>query len=112
MRKKAYRPIGSPFPTLPGWHQSFPFDGPYRVTEEHLKMPWAGYKNGKKFRCYLCGYKFKLGDYFRLVYTNSTPGCGGNPNVCENCDGPDVIEKWKQMHIDARTKFWWFTERD
>ena len=80
----------------------------WTVTEEETHLNWSGGKNGKYFRCNLCGHKFKAGDTARFQFTNGTPGAGGNPLVCLNCDGPDVVERWKQMCEDAHTKFWWF----
>jgi len=86
---------------------------PQWATESDLKGPWSGGKNGIYFRCYLCGYKFKLGDYWRWVYTNDTPGAWGNPLVCQDCDGTkeEIVKKWAKMHTEAETKYWWFTRR-
>ena len=83
-------------------------DGKPRIaTKEDCNAPWSG--NRKNFRCYLCGYKFKVGDYWRWQFTNNIQGASGNPLVCKNCDGPDVIEKWKALHEEAKSeKFWWF----
>lgn len=85
---------------------------PRFASEQEIHGNWGGGKDGKYFRCYLCGYKFKLGDYWRWVYTNSTPGAGGNPSVCERCDEGNerVIEKWIAMIKEANERFWWFTE--
>lgn len=84
---------------------------PQIATKEHCNAPWSG--NKRNFRCGLCGYQFKVGDYWRFVYTNSIPGYGGNPLVCNKCDGPDVIEKWKALCDEWRKiwksdKFWYF----
>lgn len=89
---------------------SFTDGKPLLATEEHLKAPWSGKRDGSMFRCRMCGYKFQLGDYWRFVYTNDIPGAGGNPLVCERCDGGDVCARWVQMCEEARTKFWWFTQ--
>lgn len=85
-------------------------DGKPRIaTQEDLQANWGGGRSGEYFRCCLCGYRFKEGDYWRWQYTNDIPGAGGNPLVCKKCDGPDVIEKWKQMHKEAKGRMWWFT---
>jgi len=87
---------------------------PRIATAEDLKRPWSGHRDGSCFRCYLCGHKFEVGDQYRWVYSNGTPGAGGNPMVCASCDGPneEVIARWKAMHEEARTRFWWFTQEE
>jgi len=61
------------------------------------------------FRCYLCGHVFTIGDYWRRV---DASGFGlTNPLVCEKCDGPDVLDRWKQQNIDAANRFWWFARK-
>ena len=95
---------------------SFTDGKPFVVTEESRRAPWSGGKNGECFRCYLCGYKFKLGDTARWQFTNNIPGAGGNPLVCTDCDGPDVIERWIAMHREwenytRKQPFWWFRRR-
>jgi hypothetical protein len=82
---------------------------PFRATANDLTKPWSGGKNGVYFRCYLCGHKFKEGDIARWQYTNDTPGAGGNPMVCQACDGPrdQVIEKWRALNEEYQhPKFW------
>jgi hypothetical protein len=84
---------------------------PFTVTEADLKAHWAGGKPGQFFRCYLCGYRFQLGDRCRWQYTNDIKGASGNPLVCAECDtSPEaVIAEWVRMHaIYASDKFWWF----
>lgn len=85
---------------------------PWQVTEEDLRKPWYGGKNGKFFRCCMCGHKFELGDVARWQYTNSTPGASGNPLVCAKCDGPDVVQRWASMRKEAYERFWYFTRRE
>jgi hypothetical protein len=87
-------------------------DGKPRVaTEAECKAKWSGRGPGTNFRCCLCGYKFKVGDVWRFQYTNSTKDAGGNPLVCQACDGPDLIErwraKWQAYNSDAN---WWFRQ--
>lgn len=93
---------------------SFTDQKPFVVTEKHTKGMWGGGRNGIFFRCYLCGHKFVVGDIARWVYSNGVPGASGNPIVCAACDGPseDVIARWKFMHEEAATRFWWFTKPD
>lgn len=81
---------------------SFTDQKPRIATEEKCKASWCGGKNGKYFHCYLCGHKFKPGDYWRWIYTNSTPGASGNPMVCKKCDTPDAVEVWKSRIRDVK----------
>ena len=70
---------------------------PRIATQKDLNSPWSGCRHGKFFACGLCGHHFKVGDKWRWIYTNNIPGATGNPLICEKCDGPDVIERWKQF---------------
>ena len=89
-------------------------DGKPRVaTEADIKMQWSGGKPGQRFRCYLCGHKFAVGDTWRFLYMNGTPGVHcGNALVCEKCDGPDAVERMA-AHAKAWAEFrekdayWW-----
>lgn len=83
---------------------------PWIADEADCQTSWSGGKNGKYFRCYLCGHKFIPGDRVRVVYSNNTPA-HGNPKVCENCDAGDeeVLAEWQRMHNEAKTKYWWFS---
>lgn len=91
-------------------------DGKQRIATEHdIKAPWGGGKNGKYFRCYLCGHTFAPGDKYRWVFSNDIPGAAGNPMVCETCDtGNDgVRQEWKSKHKEFEEmrrdpKWWWF----
>ena len=78
---------------------------PWIVSEDDLKLPWSG--SPKNFRCYLCGHRFKVGDVCRWVFTNLIKGGGGNPLVCESCDGDDVIDRWVKAREEMRERFWW-----
>lgn len=85
---------------------------PRIATKEECAAPWGGGKNGKYFRCSLCGYKFKAGDYWRWQYTGGA-GAGCNLTLCSSCDEGDVIQKaidlekeWKDV---ANGKFWRYT---
>ena len=89
---------------------SFTDGKPWTVTEKDLTIRWSCGKPGERFRCYICGHKFIVGDVVRWQYTNDTPGAAGNPLVCAACDGPDVIEKWKECVRIASHRFWWQRE--
>jgi len=84
------------------------------ATDEVCALPWNGHRS--KFRCNLCGHRFKPGDSFRFVYTNDMRRAGGNPLVCEACDGEDVRERWAALWEEWRSvkdgKFWWFAAKD
>lgn len=85
---------------------------PHFATKEDLSLSWAGGDKGKFFRCYYCGHKFIEGDYFRFIFSNDTPGAGGNPLTCKECDTGDrlsMVEKWKQLRQEfLADKFWFF----
>lgn len=76
---------------------------PQVATEEDCKAYWGGEKDGKRFRCYLCGHKFIPGDVWRFVASQTTI----NFMVCQLCDGPDVMERWLAANQELRTRFWW-----
>lgn len=83
---------------------------PQTVSEIDLKADWGGRSHKKfPFRCYMCGHKFQLGEYWRFIFTNDIAGAGGNPIVCHSCDGDDVRERWKKLCDEFNgDKFWWF----
>jgi hypothetical protein len=90
---------------------SFTDGKPHIITEEMIKAPWSGDKNGKYFRCYFCGHRFKVGETFRWQYTNDISGACGNPLVCQTCDdGHDKTRKnWKvKCNKFNNDKWWWF----
>jgi len=84
---------------------------PRIATEGDVKAPWSGGKNGKYFRCKLCGHKFEVGDYYRFIFHNY-----GNIMVCQSCDKDNPAEKWTQLHDEwdklRAGKFWWFIVRN
>ena len=92
-------------------------DGNRRVaTEEDLAMSWGGEKKGKRFRCYLCGHRFRVGDGWRWQYaagrkfvnpeTGKTFGVF-NFVVCDDCDGDDVLDRWVQRNVDYNSSRFW-----
>ena len=78
---------------------SFTDQKPRTATAKDLNTRWSGSPPGERFFCDFCGYKFKIGDYWRWVYTNNVKGAGGNPFVCERCDDSHekLIERRKQI---------------
>ncbi|KKN79980.1 hypothetical protein LCGC14_0334880 [marine sediment metagenome] len=76
------------------------------ATQEDCKLPWSGRRGGERFRCYLCGHRFKAGDGYRWVL--GTKSGVLNFMVCDDCDGPDVMERWKTQVIEAGERFWWY----
>lgn len=72
------------------------------ATEEDLVARWSFGKPGEKFRCYLCGHKFKIGDKWRWVYSASKGLC--NFITCEKCDGIDVLDRWVELNKMIKEK--------
>jgi len=72
---------------------------PQIATETDVNTKWCGGKPGEYFYCGWCGYKFKVGDYFKWIFTNHIQGAGGNPKVCKDCDCGTVklIERRKTI---------------
>ena len=85
---------------------SFTDQLPRVATESDTKAPWNGGKDGKYFRCYLCGHKFVVGDYWRWVAHRY-----GNILVCKEYD-QDPAQKWTERHEEwdrlKEGKFWRF----
>lgn len=93
--------------TVTDWYKGQPMV----VTEEHLKARWGGGRPGERFRCYLCGHRFEVGDRWRWQFTS---GRTMNFMVCGPCDGPDVVERWEAFNdeLDALCeRAWWFVPR-
>jgi hypothetical protein len=94
---------------------SFTDQKPRKATEEHLKARWGGGHPGEKFRCYLCGQKFQVGDVWRWVYGNNRKVIDPDGKtwgvcnfiVCEDCDGDDVLDRWVKRNEEAHRYFWW-----
>lgn len=87
------------------------------ATAEDCKARWSCGNPGEKFRCYFCGHKFAVGDVFKAIYSNSTPGAPGNPLCCAACRGDKTddqlrvewSEKWAEWRDLTKNRFWWFT---
>jgi len=87
--------------------KSFTSQEPQIVTEGILKAHWCGYPPGVYFRCKLCGYKFKLGDYWRWIYGGRSQIV--NFIVCKSCDiGDDheLCEKMKEREKKFEELYW------
>lgn len=74
------------------------------ATQKDIDAKWKGSKGN--FRCYLCGYRFKVGDLWRWVYDNDSGG-HGNFIVCADCDGDDVRDRWAKANAELEARFWW-----
>lgn len=88
---------------------------PWTATEKDCKAPWSGGKNGSRFRCALCGYRFKVGDRVRWQFTNDIKGAGGNPLVCKSCDGTkeEIVAQVRAGYAAMKEdKMWWFRRSD
>lgn len=87
-------------------------DGERReATERDCNAPWSGDK--RNFRCGFCGYRFKKGDGWRIVYTNDMNKAPGNPLVCDKCytDKDDTRQRWAEKWAQFREdEWWWFTK--
>lgn len=80
-------------------------NGKRRVaTAQDMQTKWG--LDGKSFHCYLCGHWFREGDGWRWQYAGGvrvkdedgkTWGVT-NFMVCDECDGPDVIDRWKKLN--------------
>lgn len=48
-----------------------------------------------RLHCTLCGHIFEVGEGWRWVYANDGGGGHGNFEVCDDCDGPAVLERYR-----------------
>lgn len=85
---------------------SFTDQKPRVVTDSDIHASWGGYKNGERFRCFICGHKFKVGDIWRWVHAPPLM----NFFVCESCDCDNIVEVWKERHNELETKYWWLIQ--
>jgi ribosomal protein L24E len=85
------------------------------ATERDVNARWSGDLPGVRFRCGLCGHRFKIGDGWRWVYgdgrtftTENGKKCGVcNFLTCDACDTPDVLDKWVARYEEfASPRFW------
>ena len=90
---------------------SFIDQKPFVVRESEYNARWSGYKDGRTFRCILCGDYFRIGDTARFIYMNDTR-CGvGNCFVCSGCDGDDIKQRIIDM-AERANKYWWLKDSD
>jgi hypothetical protein len=91
-----------------GW-----WDGkPFVVTEEDMERPWSGFRDGRTFRCHLCGRFFKPGMAARFVLCNGVKEARnlgvhcGNVMVCATCDGSDIYERLAEHDRVGKERYW------
>lgn len=89
---------------------SFTSGEPFTATVVDCNTRWGCGKPGENFRCCLCGHKFIPGDTVRWQFTNDTPDAGGNPFVCQPCDGgrDAIIAEIKRRREILKTDQWWW----
>lgn len=72
------------------------------LTEERLFL-WrrSRIERGEEFRCQFCGHEFRVGDRFKLTFSNLGGEVrSGNPITCEQCAGIDYetrLDIWTKM---------------
>lgn len=79
------------------------------ATEADCKAKWGCGKPGERFRCFLCGHKFVPGDLWRWVYAGDLGFT--NFMVCDNCDGDDVRERWRERNQEYMSDRYWALRR-
>lgn len=85
---------------------------PYTVNDKDMIAPWSGYRDGRTFRCHLCGVFFKPGDVIRFVWCNGVKEAQdagahcGNVHVCASCDGPDIYQRLAEHYRIGRGRYW------
>lgn len=86
---------------------SFTNQKPRIATKEECTAPWSGHRDGRNFRCKLCGYRFRVGDQWRWLYGK---GVTTNFMVCAKCDNGDNDALRAKMEVateESKQKFWW-----
>lgn len=85
---------------------------PFVVTEEMMSAPWSGFRDGRAFRCHMCGAFFKPGDTARFIWCNGIKEAieagvhCGNVTVCAACDGPDIYPRLAEHGRIGRDRYW------
>lgn len=97
----------------PGLKRSDWMNGkPFTVTDEMMSSPWNGYRDGRTFRCYMCGEFFKPGCVARFVWCNGIKEARdagvhcGNVMVCDACDGPDIYARLAEHEQFGQKRYW------
>src|SRR5574340_755940 len=87
------------------------------ATEKDCSVTkWSGAGPGVRFRCYLCGHKFIVGEGWRWVYSAGRTFENADEKrmngvinfiCCDSCDGPDVLDRWVERNREFYgDKFW------
>lgn len=86
------------------------------TDEKTVARNWSGSPNGLRFRCKVCGHRFKVGDRYRFVYANGvgSPTKTGNFAVCEACNDTDevLLDRMAEIEEEGYRRFWWLVEDD
>lgn len=94
---------------------SFTDGKPFKITDKDVnEAPWAGYRDGRRLRCQLCGKFLMIGEQCRWIFANGSGYNHGNFLVCLSCDEDDdsvVIDKAIILAEEAEQKFWWLMSR-
>ena len=86
------------------------------ADEKTCYARWFCGKPGEYFRCGFCGYRFVVGDKYRLLYTNDIANAPGNPIVCEKCNDTtqSLRDKWRHKWVEwnrmKQDELWFFTK--
>lgn len=89
---------------------------PFVVTDEMMSQPWNGYRDGRTFRCHMCGTFFKPGGGARFVWCNGVKEAQdagahcGNVMVCAECDGPRIYERLAEHEQAGKDRYWSLTD--
>lgn len=84
-------------------------DGKLRkATKSEVNAPWCGckHRDGRSFRCYVCGVPIFENDLWRWVYNQP----GKNFLTCVRCDGPDVVERFNKLDEKRKFETWYDLE--
>jgi hypothetical protein len=80
--------------------ESFQHQKRFVATEKDCSTKWG--LDGKGFKCGMCGHRFVVGDGVRWVYANGNTPSFCNFFTCDDCDGPDVLERRTAAGIFAK----------
>lgn len=85
-------------------------DGKPRVaTADEVALPWCGHKDGRCFRCNLCGEFIRIGETWRFVFTgNGVRMTNFLAHVA--CCGDDPITKARALAEEGYQRFWWMLD--
>lgn len=84
----------------------------FTVTEAMMSQPWSGFRDGRTFRCHMCGEFFKPGMDARFVWCNGVKEAReagvhcGNVMVCGACDGPDIYTRLAEHEQLGKKRYW------